>query len=411
MAVRFAQRMNEMKASEIREILKLTQRPEVISFAGGLPAPETFPTEELAAVTARVLAESGAHALQYSTTEGYPPLRRWIAAHMNATLGTATAADDILITSGSQQGLDLTGKVLLDDGDVVLCESPTYLGAINALRAYRPRFIEVPTDDDGMIPGELDAILDHEPRAKVIYVIPDFQNPTGRTWSLARRHALIETARRRQIPVVEDCPYAEVRFEGVPLPAIKSLDEDGLVVFLGTFSKIFCPGMRIGWVAAARPLLEKYVLAKQGADLQTATLAQMQVARYLQDYDLAANIERACALYGARRGTMIGALEREMPDGVRFTRPAGGLFLWVELPEGVDARELLLACIERNVAFVPGGPFFPNRGHENTMRLNFSNMPPARIEEGVRRLAAVLREFLGRAEHGSPRRCGEAVAS
>ncbi len=411
MAVRFAERMNEMKASEIREILKLTQRPEVISFAGGLPAPETFPAEELAAVTNRVLAESGAHALQYSTTEGYPPLRRWVAGHMNATLGTMVNADDVLITSGSQQGLDLTGKVFLDDGDVVLCESPTYLGAINALRAYRPRFIEVPTDDDGMIPGELDAILDREPRVKLVYVIPDFQNPTGRTWSLARRHALIEIARRRQIPVVEDCPYAEVRFEGVPLPAIKSLDESGLVVFLGTFSKIFCPGMRIGWVAAARPLLEKYVLAKQGADLQTATLAQMQVARYLQDYDLGANIERACAIYGARRRTMIRALEREMPDGVRFTRPAGGLFLWVELPEGVDARELLLACIERNVAFVPGGPFFPNRGHENTMRLNFSNMPPDRIEEGVRRLGAVLREFLGRGKTASKCCCEEAVGT
>ncbi|HQU33667.1 MAG TPA: PLP-dependent aminotransferase family protein, partial [Thermoanaerobaculaceae bacterium] len=274
----------------------------------------------------------------------------------------------------------------------------------------RPRFVEVPTDDDGMIPEALDAILDREPRAKVVYVIPDFQNPTGRTWSLPRRHALIETVQRRQIPVVEDCPYAEVRFEGVPLPAVKSLDKDGLVVFLGTFSKIFCPGMRIGWVAAARPLLEKYVLGKQGADLQTATLAQMQVARYLQDYDLGANIKRACAIYGTRRATMIQALEREMPGGVRFTRPTGGLFLWVELPAGVDARELLLACIERNVAFVPGGSFFPNRGHENTMRLNFSNMPPDRIEEGVRRLGAVLREFLARDKAGSTR-CGEAVAA
>ncbi len=410
MAVRFAQRMNEVKASEIREILKLTQRPEVISFAGGLPAPETFPAEELAAVTARVLAESGAHALQYSTTEGYPPLRRWIAGHMNDTLGTTVSADDVLITSGSQQGLDLTGKIFLDDGDVVLCESPTYLGAINAMRAYRPRFVEVPTDDDGMIPEALETILDREPRAKVVYVIPDFQNPTGRTWSLPRRHALIETSRRRQIPVVEDCPYAEIRFEGVPVPAVKSLDKDGLVIFLGTFSKILCPGMRIGWVAAARPLLEKYVLGKQGADLQTATLAQMQVARYLKDYDLGTNIKRACAIYAVRRAAMIKALEREMPDGVRFTRPAGGLFLWVELPAGVDARELLLACIERNVAFVPGGSFFPSRGHENTMRLNFSNMPPDRIDEGVRRLGAVLREFLGRAKAGSTRCCEAAVA-
>ena len=410
MAVRFARRMNEIRASEIREILKLTQRPEVISFAGGLPAPETFPAAELAAVTAKLLSESGAQALQYSTTEGYPPLRRWIAAHMNETLATAVTADEVLVTSGSQQGLDLTGKIFLDEGDVVLCESPTYLGAINALRAYQPRFVEVPTDDDGMIPETLETILEREPRAAFIYVIPEFQNPTGRTWSLPRRQALLAAARRRQVPVVEDSPYAEIRYEGSPVPSVKSLDTEGLVVFLGTFSKVFCPGMRIGWTAAARPLLEKYVLAKQGADLQTSTLAQMQVARYLQDYDLGANIKRARAIYGARRAAMIRALERELPAGVRFTRPAGGLFLWVELPEGVDARELLVACIEHDVAFVPGGSFFPNRGHENTMRLNFSIMPPERIDEGVRRLGAVLRDFVGRNEGAACRSAGAAAS-
>jgi len=401
MAIGFAQRMSEVKASEIRELLKLTQKPEVISFAGGLPAPETFPAEQLARATARVLAEAGAQALQYSTTEGYPPLREWVARHMNEKLATAVSPEQVLITSGSQQGLDFTGKVFLDEGDPVLCESPTYLGAINALRAYGPRFVEVPTDDDGMIPEALEAILAREPRARLVYVIPDFQNPTGRTWSLARRQAFMGIVRRHRVPVVEDCPYVEVRFEGVPLPPLKSLDEDGLVIFLGTFSKIFCPGMRLGWVAAAPALLEKYVLVKQGADLQTATLAQMQVAAWLEDHDTEANVERACAIYRARRDAMLRALDREMPAGVRYTRPSGGLFLWAELPERLNARDLLEACVERNVAFVPGGSFFPNGGHENTMRLNFSNMPEERIAEGVRRLAGVLRELLGRSEPDS----------
>ena len=401
MAVRFAERMNEMRASEIRELLKLTQRPEVISFAGGLPAPESFPVEELAEVTTRVLRESGAQALQYSPTEGFPPLRRWVAEHMNATFATDVSPDEVLITSGSQQGLDLSGKLFLDEGDVVLCESPTYIGAISALRCFRPRFVEVPTDDDGMIPEALDELLAREERARLVYVIPDFQNPTGRTWSLGRRHAFMEVVRRHRIPVVEDCPYGEVRYEGVPLPPLKALDADGLVVFLGTFSKIFCPGMRIGWLAAERSLVERYVLVKQGADLQTATLAQMQLAAYVEAYDIDRNVERARAIYRPRRDAMIRALEREMPPGVRFTRPAGGLFLWVELPERLNAREVLEACLARDVAFVPGGSFFPNGGHENTFRLNFSNMPETRIDEGVRRMGAVLRELIGREEDGS----------
>ncbi len=373
----------------------------MISFAGGLPAPETFPAEQLARATARVLADAGAQALQYSTTEGHPPLRAWVARHMSERFAAPVRADEVLVTSGSQQGLDLTGKIFLDEGDVVVCESPTYLGAINALRAYQPRFVEVPTDDDGMIPEALDAILAREPRARLVYAIPDFQNPTGRTWSLARRQAFMEIVRRHRVPVIEDCPYGEVRFEGVPLPPLKALDEDRLVIFLGTFSKIFCPGMRLGWVAATPALLEKYVLVKQGADLQTATLAQMQVVAWLEDHDIDVNVGRACAIYRARRDAMLRALDREMPPGVRYTRPSGGLFLWVELPEEVNARDLLEACVEQRVAFVPGGSFFPNGGHENTLRLNFSNMPEERIEEGVRRLAAVLRELIGMGEDGS----------
>jgi 2-aminoadipate transaminase len=395
MAVTFARRMNHLRASEIRELLKVTARPEVISLAGGLPAPEFFPTEEMKAVTLKVLNEHGRQAMQYSTTEGHPPLRRWIAERMNARLGTRVQPGEVLITSASQQGLDLTGKVFLDEGDEVLCESPTYLGAINAFRAYGPRFVEVPTDDEGMIITELEKLLLACNRVKLVYVVPDCQNPTGRTWSLARRRAFMELISLYRIPVIEDNPYSEVRFEGERLPALKSMDEERLVVFLGTFSKIFSPGMRLGWVAAPGPIFEKYVLVKQGADLHTSTLAQMQLSAYLETFDLDANLERVREAYRRRRDAMVRALEREMPPGVRFTRPAGGLFLWVELPQGMNAREVLAVCLEHDVAFVPGDSFFSNGGHENTLRLNYSNMPEDRIEEGVRRLGAVLRELLG----------------
>ena len=406
MGIRFAGRMQDLRASDIREILKLTDRQGVISFAGGLPAAEMFPVEQMREVADRVLASSGSRALQYSTSEGHMPLRRRIADRMNRLLGTAVPAETVLITSGSQQGLDLTGKIFLDEGDVVLCESPTYLGAINALRVFRPRFVEVPTDDEGMLPDALEDCLALHERAKVVYVIPDFQNPTGRTWSRDRRLRFMEVVNRHGIPVVEDHPYGDLRFEGDPVPTLKSMDERGLVVFLGTFSKIFCPGLRIGWLAAEPALFEKYVVVKQGADLHTSTLSQMQIATYMEMFDLEANIARVRDVYRARRDTMLAALEQELPPGTRYTRPAGGLFVWVELPENVNARELLSTCLEHDVAFVPGGAFFPNGGHENTCRLNFSAMPGDRIREGVARFARSLRAML--AEAAAPSR-GEAL--
>lgn len=394
MSIQFAHRMKDLKASEIRELLKVTQQPGVISFAGGLPAPESFPVEEMKAVAQRLLDRNGREAMQYSTTEGHPPLRRKIAERMTTRLGAPVKADEILITTASQQGLDLTGKLFLDEDDAVICESPTYIGAISAFRAYQPRFVEVPTDDDGMIIPELERILDREPRAKLIYVVPDFQNPTGRTWSLARRRELMRIASRRALPVIEDSPYGEIRFTGERIPPLKALDADGLVIFLSTFSKIFAPGLRIGWIAAARPLIEKFVLLKQGADLHTSTISQMELALYLAHFDIDANIKRSCEIYRRRRDAMIEAIEREFPPVVQFTRPQGGLFLWVVLPEQLNARDLLARCLERQVAFVPGGSFFPNGGRENTLRLNFSNMPEDRIAEGIRRMGLALREFL-----------------
>ena len=393
MRMKFAKRIDSLRASDIREILKITQRAEVISFAGGLPAPELFPVEEIKEISRLLMEESGRVALQYSTTEGYEPLRQKIAARIGRKFQTQASAEEVMITSGSQQALDFTGKLFLDAGDVVLCESPTYLAAISAFRAYQPEFIDVPTDDDGMIIEELERILATTDNVKLVYVIPDFQNPTGRTWSRERRRRFIETVSRYGVAVLEDNPYGELRFEGEILPSIKSMDREGLVIGTGTFSKTFCPGMRIGWLVAAPPVIEKYVLIKQGADLCTSLRNQMEIDLFMELFDFEGNLVRLTELYRQRRNSMVAALEAMMPEGVSFTRPQGGLFLWVTLPERIKAIELLKRCLEQNVAFVPGDSFFPNGGVENTLRLNYSNMPEDRIREGVARLAAAIRSM------------------
>lgn len=394
MEYNFARRIGYLKASEIREILKVTERPEVISFAGGLPAPELFPVEAIKEVSRIVLEEEGTKALQYTTTEGYTPLREWIANRMNTRLGTAFESENILLTHGSQQALDLTGKVFLDEGDVVLCESPTYLAAISAFKAYGCEFAEVPTDDEGMVPEELERILQNTPRVKIIYVIPDFQNPTGRTWSLERRKQLVEAAVKHGVMIVEDNPYGELRFDGEHLPSVKSFDPAGCVLCLGTFSKTFCPGYRIGWVAGDTRVIGKYVLVKQGTDLQCNTIAQREIAKYLELYDIDEHIAKIREVYRRRRNLMLQTMEDRFPQGATFTRPQGGLFAWVELPEHVNARDVLTRSLERNVAFVPGGSFFPNGGRENTLRINFSNMPEDRIVEGLTCLGDILHEFV-----------------
>ncbi|MTI81222.1 MAG: PLP-dependent aminotransferase family protein [Firmicutes bacterium] len=394
MKFQFAKRMAHLKASDIREILKVTEKPEVISFAGGLPAPELFPVEEIKRVNRIVLEEEGTKALQYTTTEGYNPLREWAANRMNSRLGTNFELDNILLTHGSQQALDLSGKVFLDEGDVVLCESPTYLAAINAFKAYGCNFIEVPTDDDGMIPDELERILESTKRAKIIYVIPEFQNPTGRTWSLERREQLVKAAMRHQVMVIEDNPYGEIRFEGETLPSLKYFDQVGCVLCLGSFSKIFCPGYRIGWVAGDERVIEKYVLVKQGADLQCNTIAQMVIAKYLELYDIDEHITKIREVYRQRRDLAIKTMENEFPEGVTFTKPQGGLFAWVKIPVNISARDVLEKSLEDNVAFVPGGSFFPNGGNENTFRINFSNMPEDRIVKGLQCLADILRKLV-----------------
>ncbi|MDO4799187.1 MAG: PLP-dependent aminotransferase family protein [Bacillota bacterium] len=389
----FSDRVKKIKASEIREILKLTMKPEIISFAGGLPAPELFPIKEMIEVSAKVMMTMGQEALQYSTTEGYNPLRNHIVRQM-AQAGVTVEQDDILITNGSQQGLDFTGKIFLNPGDYVLCESPSYLGAINAFRAYECEFEEIPTDDFGMDMKALEHVLETNKRAKFIYVIPDFQNPSGRTWSTERRKQLYDLARRYNVVIVEDNPYGALRFEGEMIPPVKSLDTDGRVVYLGTYSKTFSPGLRIGWVAASPELLSKYIMVKQGADLQSSSISQRELSVFLDSYDFDRHVETIKEVYRRRRDLMIDTMKQCFPKEAKYVVPSGGLFTWVELPERVNTRKLLEKAVERKVAFVPGGSFFPNGGNERCMRLNFSNMNEEKIVEGIKRLGELLKDEL-----------------
>lgn len=391
MEFNFAKRMDNIKASEIRELLKLTQQPQIISFAGGLPAPESFPIDEFKKVGQIVMEEQGAQALQYGPTEGYKPLREQILKRM-AKVHVNMDADQLLITNGSQQGLEFTAKIFINPGDVIVCESPTYLGAINAFRGYEPTFKEVGMDDDGMKMDELEDVLKNTENVKFIYVIPDFQNPSGKTWTMERREKLIELANKYDVVILEDNPYGELRFEGEIQPAVKSLDTEGRVIFLGTFSKILCPGLRLGWVAAEKPILDKFNMIKQGADLQASTISQMEVAKFLELYSIEDHIANIIELYRGRRNLMMDTMKAEFPEGVKYTYPEGGLFTWVVLPEHMNARELAQEALAQDVAYVPGGAFYPNGGNENTFRLNYSNMNEEKIVEGIKRLGKVLRD-------------------
>lgn len=393
MEYKFAKRMAGMQASAVREILKVTQRPEVISFAGGLPAPELFPVEEIGKVCQEVCAAEGRKVLQYATTEGRPTLRAKIADRMNRKYKSHLKAENILITTGSQQNLDMAGKIFFDEGDVVLMESPTYLAAINAFKAYQPVFKEVPTDEKGMIPEELDKILAETPRAKLIYVIPDFQNPTGICWSPERRQKFMEIVNKYNIPVLEDNPYGELRYEGETLPSLQSMDTKDLVMAMGTFSKTFCPGLRIGWLAAPITLMKEFVKVKQSADLHTSAFDQAIIDRYMDEYSLDDHVAEINKLYKHRRDLLLKTMEETFTDGTTWTRPEGGLFLWLTFPEGVSARKVFDKCIEKNVAGVLGEFFYPNIKNDRHMRINYSNMPDDRIVEGVKRMAEALKEI------------------
>jgi 2-aminoadipate transaminase len=395
MKIQFAHRMDRMQPSTIREILKVTQQPDIISFAGGLPAPELFPVAAVLSATQRVLSDCGAQALQYGPTEGFVPLRETLAAEM-LRRGAACSAGEILVTTGSQQALDLTGKVFLDAGDCVLTENPTYLAAIQAFHAYEVRFAPVATDEGGIVPEALAESIERE-RPKLLYTIPNFQNPTGVTLTAERRRELYSIAARYRLPVVEDDPYGKLRYSGTTIPPIKALDTEGLVVYLSTVSKTIAPGLRIGWVDAIPEILGKFTMAKQAADLHSSSLDQHIVHRYLSDFDSEAHVERVRQAYGERYAVMDSSLRESMPAGFSWTHPEGGMFLWIACPKRIDTTNLLARALDRKVAFVPGRDFFPDASGHRFMRLNFSNASPERIREGIGRLADVCQAAVGAA--------------
>lgn len=386
---RFAGRMSGMKVSAIREILKVTEQPEIISFAGGMPAPELFPIAALARAHAEVFADEGPQALQYSATEGCAKLREWIAHRMREQ-GIEVDSNGVLITSGSQQGIDLTGKIFLDPGDEVIVENPCYLAALQSFNGFQASFIPIDSDDDGMRVDQIEQALKRS-RPKLIYVVSDFHNPKGTSLSAERREHLIDLSRRHRIPILEDDPYGELRYRGAKPKSLAALDKDGLVIHLSTFSKTLSPGIRIGWVTASEEILQTLIIAKQAADLHTSTIEQHAASKLLSWFDYESHVAHLCEIYGERCDGMLKAIENYFPKESKWTRPEGGLFLWVELPEGVSGQQVFEDALRERVAFVPGAPFFALPVKSDFIRLNFSNQSPQRIEEGVMRIGNAIK--------------------
>ncbi len=390
--LRLARRMSRMPPSAVREILKVAEQPEMLSFAGGLPAPELFPVEAIAEAHAEVLARDGRAALQYSTTEGFGPLREWVVDRL-ARRGVRASTDQVLITNGSQQGIDLVARVLLDQGDVVAVENPSYLAALQTFAGCEAVFAPVESDDDGMQMESLDRVF-AERRPRLVYVVPEFHNPKGTTLSMERRAHLVRLCQAHRVPVLEDDPYGELRFRGEAQPPLAALDGEGVVVHLGTFSKTLAPGMRLGWLVGPKELVRAAAIAKQAADLHTATLAQRAAVALLARFDYDAHLVKLRKVYGERCQAMLGALERHFPPGGSWTRPDGGLFVWARLPAGVSADDIFASALREKVAFVPGSAFFAEHPRHDHLRLNYSNRPADLIEEGIARLGRVVRHAL-----------------
>jgi 2-aminoadipate transaminase len=410
-AHRYAQRTKTAKSSIIRELLKLTQRPEVISFAGGLPAPEIFPVERFREACQQVLTTNPSIALQYGPTEGYRPLRELIVAHM-ARYGILATVDNILITSGSQQALDLIAKLLINRGDRILVESPTYLGALQAFDLMGAEYVTVPTDADGLQTSEMEQALRSGP--KFMYILPNFQNPGGTTLSRERRDELVLLSDKYGIPIIEDDPYGQLRYEGEHIPPLVVLDRTNLlrdngyllgnVIYLSTFSKVLAPGLRLGWIVAPPDVITHLVQLKQSTDLHTSSFAQMVAYEVARDGFMEEHVKLIRRVYKERRDAMLEALHDYFPPDASWTHPQGGLFLWVTMPPGIDTMKLLDTALRQDVAFVPGEPFFPS-GQEtgSHMRLNFSNAQPEQIREGIRRLSIAVAHEL---EHCAPATVG-----
>lgn len=393
--IKFAKRTEQMQSSEIRESYKLMGIPGMVSLAGGAPASDLYPVEGLKKASANVYDKYSETALSYSATEGYAPLREKIAERMAKTAGIKCGAGNIMLLSGSQQGLEMSAKIFVNEGDYIACETPSYMGAFNAFCPFIPNYESVPTDEYGMIPEELEKILARNDRVSMIYVIPNFQNPTGHTWTLERRRAFMDVVNKYEIPVIEDDPYGEIRFEGTPLPTLKSMDTKGLVVYLGSFSKILAPGYRVGWVCASDRIIEKYIFAKQGCDMQVTSIIPMIINEFMEMYDLDEHVAMICSAYKQKRDAMLRTMEACFPAGVKWSKPEGGLFVWVELPKEVKAKDVLDICVEKKVIFVTGKLFYPVDGAENTLRLNFSRMTEDVLVEGVKRMGEALHQVLG----------------
>ena len=397
---RYAHRTQKMKSSVIRELLKLTEDPAIISFGGGLPAPDVFPMKEIEAACIHVLENDGAQALQYGTTEGYLPLREMICRH-TVRYSVEVKPENVMITSGSQQALDFIGRLFVNRGDYIVVENPTYMGALQAWNAYGAQYITVPMDEDGMIVDELEKALRIGP--KFIYILPNFQNPSGATLSLERRQRIVELADKYGVPIVEDDPYGQLRYDGDHLPSLVYLDskfrcDDGCytgnVIYLSTFSKLLSPGLRVAWVIAPEQVIKKLVQTKQAADLHTATFNQIVAYEVGKGGFLNEHVKVIRSVYKERRDMMLETMEEIWPAGTSWTKPQGGMFLWGVLPAYMDATELFKTALEHKVAYVPGAAFHANGGGNNTMRLNFSYCQPEVIREGMTRLGLLLRELV-----------------
>ena len=400
----YTDRARRMKASEIREILAVTQRSEIISFAGGLPNPATFPVREIEEATNEVLAKHAALALQYSPTDGIPELREQVSAMLNRD-GTRYTPDNILITNGSQQGLDLLGRVFLEPGSKVLVGSPTYLGAIQSFENYLHResdFVPVRSDDEGMDPESIDETVTRLKRVgqkvKIVYTCPTFANPSGTVLSLSRRRRLVELAHEHDILIIEDDPYGKLRFEGEELPSMASMDKEGRVIYLGTFSKILVPGFRLAWTAGDPKLIRQLSIGKQAMDLCTNAFTQFITANLMQQGLIQRHLPTIISLYRKKRDLMLQAMKARLPTGTRWTNAQGGLFTWATLPRGIDTTKMFQRAIKNKVAYVPGNSFFVDLSGPNTMRINFSHAADEMIPVGVDRLAHTIEEEM-RATH------------
>ncbi len=398
MEYKFSTKLASLKPSAIREIFKSLSDPTIISFAAGNPAAESFPVDELARLSADIFANTPIAALQYSLTEGYPPLRRAVAERLAKKFSSGSKNDMTCIVSGGNQGIELACKVLCNEGDAVICEEPSFIGALNAFRSNGARTVGVPLHGDGIDPDELDAVLSHEPKAKMLYLIPTFQNPCGITTSLEKRKRIYEVALRHGVMIFEDNPYGELRFAGEDVPTLKSMDTEGIVIYCSSFSKILSAGMRVGYVTAPEPVMQKMVVAKQVEDVHTNIFFQMLCYRYMSECDLDGHIDDIRAIYRHKCGLMLQCLERELPRSVEFTRPCGGLFVWCTLPEnipeGVDMNGFVQKALEKKVAVVPGSAFLCDPdGSSRSFRLNYSTPSDDDIREGCIRLGAAAREM------------------